>query len=375
MAQTIGVGIIGASPGTGWAAATHVPALQALPQYDLRAVATSRVESARRAAAEWKVDAFDDPRQLIAHPGVDLVVVAVKVPDHRNLVAQALAAGKMVFSEWPLGVDLAQAEDLTARAAAARVPTVIGLQARFDPVIAHLRNLVQQGYLGRALATNLVGSGQAWGPTTDPAHVYAYDRRNGVTPLSVSVGHALDALTFVLGDFKSFTATVGVGHRDIDVLGHAPIRSTTPDQVAVTGALDSGAVASIFYRGGLSRAGDLRWEINGTDGDLLVTSPAPNGNVQATELMLAGGHGSDTHIEPIAAPEDFSDAGLHIPARNVAALYTAFARDLSEGTSVAPSFGDAVRLHRLVDRIERGASTAGAKMKVDSEETSCALLS
>ena len=120
---------------------------------------------------------------------------------------------------------------------------MIGLQARFDPVIAHLRDLVRQGYLGRVLATNLVGSGQAWGAITDPAHVYAYDRRNGVTPLSVSVGHALDALTFVLGDVDSVTATLGVGHREINVLNSTPIRSTTPDQVAVTAALNSGAVA------------------------------------------------------------------------------------------------------------------------------------
>jgi predicted dehydrogenase len=370
----IGVGIIGASPGAGWAAATHVPALRALPQYDLRAVATSRVESAQRAAAEWNVDAFDDPRQLIDHPGVDLVVVAVKVPEHHDLVTRALAVGKMVFSEWPLGVDLGQAEDLAARAAAAGVATVIGLQSRFDPVIAHLRNLVRSGYLGRVLATNLVGSGQFWGPETDPAHAYAYDERNGATPLSVSVGHALDALTFVLGGVDSVTATLGVGHREIDVLGSGPIRSTTPDQVAVTGALNGGAVASIFYRGGLSRAGDLRWEINGTDGDLLVTSPAPNGNVQATELVLAGGHGSDSGIDTIVAP-DSSSTGLHVPARNVAALYTAFARDLGEGTTSAPSFEDAVRLHHLIDRIARGASTAGVKMTADSEETPCALQS
>jgi predicted dehydrogenase len=344
-----------------------------LPQYELRAVATSRAESARRAAVEWNVDALDDPRQLIAHPGVDLVVVAVKVPDHRDLVTQAIAAGKMVFSEWPLGVDLAEAEDLSARAAEAGVATVIGLQARFD--IAHLRYLVRGGYLGRVLATNLVGSGQAWGAATDLAHAYAYDRRNGVTPLSVSVGHALDALTFVLGEVDSVTATLRVGHQEINVLGSAPIRSTTPDQVAVTGALESGAVASIFYRGGLSRAGDLRWEINGTDGDLLITSSAPNGNVQATELVLAGGHGQDAHIAPIVVPDDIAGTGLHIPARNVAALYRAFARDLSEGTAVAPSFGDAVRLHRLVDRIASGASTAGVKMTADSEERPCALQS
>lgn len=373
--KPIGVGIIGASPGTGWAAATHVPVLQALPQYDLRAVATSRTASARRAAAEWKVAAFDDPRQLIAHPGVDLVVVAVKVPDHHDLVTQALAAGKMVFSEWPLGVDLAEAEELSGRAAAAGVGTVIGLQARFDPVITHVRDLVRDGYIGDVLATNLVGSGQAWGSTTDPAHVYAYDRRNGVTPLSVSVGHALDALTYALGDLDSVTATLGVGHREIRVLGSEPIRSTTPDQVAVTGALKRGAVVSIFYRGGLSRAGDLRWEINGTDGDLLVTSPAPNGNVQATELVLSGGHGTDTQVQRLAVPDDVAGSGLHIPARNVARLYTAFARDLDEGTANAPSFADAVRLHAVVDRIAGGASTAGVKMTADPEETSCALQS
>ncbi|KMO70462.1 hypothetical protein [Mycolicibacterium chlorophenolicum] len=60
----IGVGIIGASPGTGWAAAAHVPALQALPQYMLRAVATSRAGSARLASAVWNVDAFDDAVRL-----------------------------------------------------------------------------------------------------------------------------------------------------------------------------------------------------------------------------------------------------------------------------------------------------------------------
>lgn len=375
MTKPIGVGIIGASPGAGWAAATHVPAVQTLPQYDLRAVATSRVESARRATAEWSVDAYADPRQLIAHPGVDLVVVAVKVPDHHDLVTRALAAGKMVFSEWPLGVDLAQAEELAAAATAAGVPTVIGLQARFDPAIAHLRNLVRQDYLGRVLATNLVGSGQAWGSTTDSAHAYAYDRRNGVTPLSVSVGHALDALTYVLGDVESVTATLGVGHRHIDVLDGPPIRSTTPDQVAVTAALAGGTVASIFYRGGLSRAGDLRWEINGTEGDVLITSPIPNGNLQATELILAGGRGSDAHVEPINAPEHFSPVGLPGPARNVAALYAAFARDLREGTSLAPSFGDAVRLHGLIDRIAGGATGTGVKMTTDTEEASCALQS
>ena len=73
--------------------------------------------------------------------------------------------------------------------------------------------------------------------------------------------------------------------------------------------------------------------------------------------------------------DDYSGAGLHGPARNVAALYTAFARDLNEGTAVAPSFSDAVRLHRLIDRIASGASFADPKMTAEPEETACALQS
>jgi predicted dehydrogenase len=223
------------------------------------------------------------------------------------------------------------------------------------------------------LATNLVGSGQAWGAVAGPAQAYAFDRRNGVTPLSVSVGHALDGLTFALGGVDSVTATLGIGRREISVPGGPPLRSTTPDQVAVTAGLAGGAVASIFYRGGLSRAGDLRWEINGTDGDLLITSPAANGNIQATELVLAGGRGSDLTVHPIAVPEHHRGAGLTGPARNVASLYATFARDLDEGTSQAPSFADAVQLHRLLDRIAGGATTVGMTMHADAEEDPCAL--
>ena len=63
--KKIGVGIIGASLG-GWAALSHVPALKVLPDYELRAISTSRRESAEAAAKEFDVAAaFDDPADLI----------------------------------------------------------------------------------------------------------------------------------------------------------------------------------------------------------------------------------------------------------------------------------------------------------------------
>ncbi|MEV6741442.1 Gfo/Idh/MocA family oxidoreductase [Streptomyces sp. NPDC051104] len=359
--KEIGVGIIGASPTTpSWAVTADIPALRALPGYRLRAVATSRRASADAAAAAWGVDAFDDARALIDHPDVDLVVVAVKVPQHHDLAAQALAAGKMVYSEWPLGVNLEEATHLAELAAAAGVRTAIGLQARFAPAVRRLRELVTEGYAGRVLATTLTGSAMGWDAVTSRKYAFLYDVTNGVTTLSVSTAHALDALTYVLGDIDRVTATLTVGRPEVLIAEeNTTVPVTAPDQVAVTAALRSGAVASVFYRGGRSRAGGLRWEINGTLGDLLLTSTSADGNIQSTELTLAGGNGTATEVSPLTVPT-YLDADLAAvppgPPRNVAAVYTAFAEDLAKGTHKVPDFAHARRIHRLIADIEAAAS-------------------
>ncbi|MFJ9843554.1 Gfo/Idh/MocA family oxidoreductase [Kitasatospora sp. NPDC101155] len=67
----------------------------------------------RRLLAQHAVPlTFGSAQELARNEEVDLVVVTVKVPHHLELIRPALEAGKTVFSEWPLGVDLAQAEEL-----------------------------------------------------------------------------------------------------------------------------------------------------------------------------------------------------------------------------------------------------------------------
>jgi predicted dehydrogenase len=92
-----------------------------------------------------------------------------------------------------------------------------------------------------------------------------------------------------------------------------------------------GEVASLFYRGGVSRGDNLRWEINGSEGDLALTSPV--GNLQVLSPTLQGGRGAETTVELLPVPPDYdlapsAPAG---PAANVARLYAAFAQDLRAG--------------------------------------------
>jgi predicted dehydrogenase len=354
--RKIGVGIVGASPlSPGWAVAAHIPALKALPEYDLLAVSTSRRDSADAAARAFGISAtFDNHHELLMHPGVGLVVVAVKVPNHHQIVAAALEAGKMVFCEWPLGKDLAEAADLAQLAATCQLRTAIGLQARFAPAIRHARYLIADGYVGEVFATTLVGSGIGWGPTTDRSHVYMYDKTNGATTLSVPVFHALDALTFMLGDLVTVEARLAVRQQEVRVVDEGSnIKATAPDQIAIISGLRSGAVASIFYRGGVSRGDNLRWEINGSEGDLVLT--ASNGNVQVADLKLEGGRGTARTVSEIAIPSHYSDliAGVPVgPPSNVGQIYAHLARDIRDDTHIVPDFGHALTHHRLLDAIQ-----------------------
>src|SRR5207244_3965501 len=134
--STLGVGIIGVSPVRGWAATAHIPALRALANYEIRALSAHSAKSARAAGEAFGVNAvFSDHEQLVIEPDIDVVAVTVKVPHHRELVSAAIAAGKAVYCEWPLGRDLDDARAMAALAAEHGMRTVVGLQARQAPAI------------------------------------------------------------------------------------------------------------------------------------------------------------------------------------------------------------------------------------------------
>src|SRR5256714_2081594 len=154
--STLGVGIIGVSPVRGWAATAHIPALRPLPNYEIRALSAHSAQSARAAGETFGVSAvFSDHEQMVTHPDIDVVAVTVKAPQHRELVSAALAAGKAVYCEWPLGRDLDEARAMAALAAEHGVRTVVGLQARQAPAIEFIQQLLRDGYVGEVLSATM----------------------------------------------------------------------------------------------------------------------------------------------------------------------------------------------------------------------------
>src|SRR3954453_20683686 len=324
----IRVGIIGANPDRGWAAQAHIPALRSLPdEFEITALSTTRRESADAASELFGVPlAFDNHQELVNSPVVDVVAVAVKVPHHLELATAALEAGKAVYCEWPLGNGLHEAETLAALAQKQGVLAVAGLQARSAPVVAYVRDLVEQGYVGEILSTTLVGSGMGWGPTAEPFNAYLNDKKNGATMLSIAVGHTADALCYCLGEVSELSATMAMRRQTFTIAGTGESKPmTADDQVAVTGLLEGGAAFSIHYRGGASRGTNLLWEINGSDGDLQLT--ATGGQAQIWELDVRGGKGDQSSLELLPVPEQYRWAPPQVPdaSTNVAQAYAHFA--------------------------------------------------
>jgi predicted dehydrogenase len=343
-------------------AGAHVPALRALSEtFEIVGVANTSLASAEKAAAATGLPrAFADVAELIAAPEIDIVTVTMKVPSHLEIVKAAIKAGKHVYCEWPLGNGLAEAEELAALARTEGVLGVVGTQGRVAPEIEHLRQLIADGFVGEILSTTLVARGGGWGGSIAEKKVSAYllDRANGATMLTIPMGHTLAALRDVLGEIAEVSAVLATRRTTAlaaDTGETLPV--SAPDQVLVSGVLASGAPLSIHYRGGTARDGDgLFWEISGTEGDIRVSGPS--GHTQMVQLSLKGVRGGENQFRPLDVPASYrSEWPEHVVPGNVARIYARMARDLREGTRSAPSFEDAVAVHRVIAAIERAAES------------------
>ncbi len=351
----IRLGIIGATPGRGWASLAHIPAIGAVAGLTLTGVATRRKETAEAAAADYGARlAFGNPIELIEHPDIDAVAIVVKTPDHYPLVEKALTSGKHVYCEWPLGKSIGEAESLAALAADRPSIAAIGLQARCSPWLKQIKDIVASGTLGRILSTTLIAYDEFSVGSVDGGNAYMLDRANGGNALTIHGGHNIDALCYVLGEFRTVSSTLATTRPNVLIRGsNETILATSPDQTAVCGTLESGAVASIHIRAGKGQP-SVVWEIQGDNATLRATSV---GYLNWRPLDLSVWREEIGWTDLASPSADNVDKFARLPgnAQNLARVYEAFADDIHLGTSRSASFTDALRRHRMIDAIERAA--------------------
>ena len=360
MAEKVRLGLIGASVKGTWSSRSHLPAVKASADIELTAVCTTRADSAEAARQAYGARlAFDDWRRLVASPEIDAVAVVVRVPSHYAPTKAALEAGKHVYCEWPLGRTTAEAVELAALARDKGLVTAVGLQARVDPAVMYMKELVAQGYVGEVVAVHV--SLLREGVLSRPSHrTWQRDAELGANTLTIANGHTIDAMRFVVGDFRFLSAVVATQVKQwLDTGSNTLLDVTSPDNILVSGGLANGAVASVHV-GAIPYAGSgYRMEIYGREGTLVASGEE---SPQLSPVALAGAQRGNT-LAPLPVPARFHFASPGTPAgeaANVGQMYAQFARAIHGGGARLPEFATAGELHRLVDAIKAASDTGRA---------------
>lgn len=349
--QKIGVGIIGAG---GWAKYGHIPALRTLDDFEIVAVSSRRQETADKLAAELGIaHGLGDYQALVEHPGVELVVIPAPAPEHARLIRAAIAAGKDVYSEWPLTTKTPESEELLALAEAKRVQHVVGLQRRFAPSARYVRDLVAQGYVGTIRSVRMSVGVNAFPPVMSQRHSWVFDPANFTDVLSIYAGHFGDLLFHTVGFPERFTAITRNQFPQVTIQETGEkVPSARPDEVMVIGTLKGSALFSLQFEGAQTHLTGVQIDITGTDGILRVTNQRGFENEHDNAVEGVNGDGSGLAPLPVPAEYEYLPANdLDGSVQDVAYLYATYAQDRTNGTSQASNFRDAVRMHHLIDQI------------------------
>lgn len=349
--QKIRIGIIGAG---GWAKYGHIPVLQTLSDFEIIAISSRKKETAEEYAKQFNIKlAFDNAESLITHPEVDLVAVLTPGPEHGRFVKAAIAAGKDVYSEWPLTTNTAESEEILALAEAAGVRHIVGLQRRLSPSARYMKNLVQQGYVGNIRSVRMSVGVNAFQPRMSEKHSWTFDEANFTNVLSIYSAHFCDMLFQAVGYPTQLKAVIEnqFPFVTIEETGEK-VPYTSPNEVMVIGTLENGGLFSIQLEGAQKHITGLQIDISGTEGVLKITNP--RGFENKADNVIEGMNGDSTSLSLLPIPSKYSslpDSQLDASVQDVAYLYATYAQDKQQGTTHASNFKDAVRQHQLIDQI------------------------
>ena len=211
--RKLGIALIG----YGGIGRVHALAYRALPfHYGLPAdtvkiigVATTQSESAQKAAQEIGCEVWTaDYHELLARSDVDVVDICTPNHLHEEIIVAAAAAGKHIYCEKPLAMNVAEGRRIVAAVQKAGVKSQMTFNLRFFPAVTRARQLIDAGFLGQIFSFR----GRYYRSSyINPAKPLSWRLRKDVSgggALFDLGSHILDLLYYLLGEYASVQAIV-----------------------------------------------------------------------------------------------------------------------------------------------------------------------
>lgn len=329
--MTVRFGLLGA----GRIGKVHAKAVSANGDAKLVAVADAFPAAADAIASAYGCD-VRTIEAIEAAKDIDAVVICTPTDTHADLIERFARAGKAIFCEKPIDLDVARVEACIQVVAATKATLMVGFNRRFDPHFMAVRKVIDDGKIGDVEMVTIT-SRDPGAPPVD------YIKRSGGIFRDMTI-HDFDMARFLLGEEPvTVSATAAV------LVDKAIGEAGDYDSVSVLLQTASGKQAMISNSRRATYGYDQRIEIHGSKGMVAAENQRP------FSIELANGDG---YTRP-PLHDFFMTRYTEAYANEIAAFITA----IEEGTKISPSGADGLAALKLADAAVRSV-TEGKLIKV-----------
>jgi predicted dehydrogenase len=333
---------------------------------------TSAVEKAA-ARLGWE-NVSNDWRAVVADPGIDVVDITTPNDSHAEIAVAAAAAGKAVICEKPLGMDVAECEQMVAAVKVAKVVNMVCHNYRRIPAIALARQMIENGDLGERIYHYRARYAQDW--IIDPDFPLVWRLQSKIAG-SGSHGdidaHIIDLGRYMVGEIKEVCGLMEtfIKRRPlVDGSGKSKTaggarklgKVTVDDTVSWIGRFKNGAIANLeATRFAYGRKNHITLEVNGSGGSLVFDFEDMN----RLKYFSASDPAEKQGFRDILVTETVHPfSGKWWPPGHILGYehtfvntFADFVRAVTSGESVQPTFDDGLANEKVLAAVEESAKT------------------
>ena len=219
----------------------QVPAFRMVPRFEVAALCSRRPDSVEAAGEKLGIsDVSTDWKAFVERDDLDVISVCTPVDLHHEQALAAIAAGKHVLVEKPVGLDSTQTGEMLAAAEAAGVCHAVCFELRWEPSRLKIWEMVRAGYLGHPYLALARSGADFWHPTRGLQSEWMYKRSEGGGYLMGMGSHDIDYLCALFGEPEAVCA---------DVRNNVPKRQRADGSTLDVDADDLGAEVGQHHAG------------------------------------------------------------------------------------------------------------------------------
>lgn len=374
--KKIKVGIIGAN----WSLKVHGAMWRMFPGVEVAAVCTAHRETAEAAARDFDIPtAYWNVQDLAADPDIDIIDVGSRPAFRYDMVMAALQGGKHVYNALPFAVDAIKARGMADLQQQKGVVGVVDAQFRWVPAAMHMKELLDQGFIGRPLGFNMqlmlplrnyegmVYPHPVWPGGGVSPYKWLGDSASGAGAWRNFGSHSVLFLSHLLGRVQEVSGRLNTGIKSWQLPDGTTLEPATEDLGCAVLQLENGAVGNLQCGWSVPDAAGLRVEVWGDQGRLLLVDPSfgdglsarlYTGDARLHPFGQSAGEWLETPAQYFAIPDlPFSRENAQPYAVSMGWMFHHMLEAIRHDRSGSPSFSEALHAQCVVEALAQSSES------------------